>query len=128
MARKPPTERRRRMGQAVHAWEDMARDYNFSSLSLEAFKAEMQQSDAAHARVADLRRQLRHALLTRDEVDARCMGIVYRVGYAVAGDPAFGCNSALLEAMGLTREIERRMRIRRGMRRAAEMSGVRHEA
>jgi hypothetical protein len=48
------------------------------------------------------------------------MEIVYRVGYAVAGNPDFGSNSALLEAMGLTRERVRRMRIRLGMKLSAK--------
>ena len=110
------------MDLALHAWEDLAHDSRFSGMSLDDFKAEMQRSAGAHARVRDLRRQLRHALGIRDEVDTRCMAMVYRVGYAVCGDPAYGRDSALLEAMGFTRETVRRMGIKRGMRRSAKRS------
>jgi hypothetical protein len=120
MARKSPAERRRRMDQAVGAWEDLACDSKFSGMSVDDFKSEMQRSAAVHGRVEGLRRELQHALATRDEVDAKCMEMVYRVGFAVCGDPAFGYNSALLEAMGFTRDAVRRMRIRRGMRRNAK--------
>jgi hypothetical protein len=122
MARKSPAERRRRMNQVVHAWEDLARNSRFSGMSVDDFEAEMQQSAVAHARVEDLRRELRHALAARDEVDTRCMALVYRVGWSVGGDPDFGCDSTLLEAMGFTRETVRRMRIRRGMRRRTKPS------
>jgi hypothetical protein len=110
------------MDQAVHAWEHMARDSSFSSMSVDDFKLRMQQSAAAHARVDDLRRDLRHALATRDEVDARCMALLYRIGCSISGHPDFGWDSALLEAMGFTTETVRRMRIRRGMRRSAQRS------
>jgi hypothetical protein len=110
------------MNRVLHAWEDFAHDSEFSGMCLDEFRAEMQQSATAHARVENLRRELRHALVTRNEVDNRCLAIVYRVGYAVSGDPAFGRDSALLEAMGFTRETVRRMGIRRGMRRSARRS------
>lgn len=82
MARKTPTERRKRMEQALEAWKDLAHDRTFSGMSFDEFRVQMEQSAVAHACVQTLRHQLSHALSVRDEVDDRCMALVYRIGSA----------------------------------------------
>jgi hypothetical protein len=89
----------------------------FSCLSLAEFKTAMQPSLDAHGRVRDLRQQLRIAVVERDAADSRVLELIYRLGYAVKGEPVHGRNSVLCEALGYTRETVRRARIRRGRRR-----------
>ena len=117
MARASPAEKLTRITNAIRGWETDARRATFSGLSFAGFKAEMQPSLDAHARVKDLQQQLRVAIAQRDKADARSLEIVYRVVDAIKGDPAFGRYSALCEAMGHTREDVRRSRMRRGRKR-----------
>jgi hypothetical protein len=117
LARASPAEKLKRITQAISGWEREARRSTFSELSFAGFKAEMQPSLDAHARVKDLQQQLRIAITQRDHADARSLGIIYRVVCAVRGDQAYGRDSALCEAMGYTRENVRRIRIRRARKR-----------
>jgi hypothetical protein len=117
MARVSPAEKLKRITTAIRAWETHARRSVFSSLSLDQFKLAMQPSLDSHAKVKELQQQLRVAIVQRDAIDARNLETLYRLGYAVVGDPAHGRNSALYKALGYTPEAVRRRRIRSGRRR-----------
>jgi hypothetical protein len=117
MARASPAGKLKRITTAIRAWETHARDSVLSRLSLAQFKTAVQPSLDAHGRVRDLRQQLRIAVIQRDAADSRALELIYRLGYAVKGDPVHGRNSDLCEALGYTRETVRRARIRRGRKR-----------
>jgi hypothetical protein len=112
-----PAQKLQRILDTIRAWERGAQGSIFSGHSLAQFKAAVQPSIDAHAKVADLRKQLRSALIERNLADKRSMKLNYRVGCAVGGDPAHGDDSVLYEEFGRTREAVRRSKIAAGRRR-----------
>ena len=117
MARLTPEQQVQRILNTMRGWETHARRSTFTRHSLAEFKAAMRPSLEAHARVVDLRHQLRIAIVERNTEVRTAMELVYKIGYAAKGDPEHGPNSDLCEALGYTREAVRRAKIRRGRRR-----------
>jgi hypothetical protein len=117
MARISPDAKRLRILAVIEAWRRFARNAVFSRMSLAEFMAEVKPSLEARAEIDKLQRQLRNAISQRESADARSFELISRIGYAVKGDPGYGPNSSLCEAMGYARETARRQNIRRGMRR-----------
>jgi hypothetical protein len=117
MARLSPEQQIQRILAAIRGWEKHAPGSSFSRRTLPQFKAAMQPSLDAHDEVVDLRKRLRIAILERNVLVGKAMQILYMTGYAVQGDPQYGPNSDLHEALGYTREVVRRARIRRAARR-----------
>ena len=117
MARLSPEQQIRRIIGAIRAWEKHAPDSTFSRRTLAEFKEAMRPSLDAHARVVDLRKQVRIAVIERNQMVGKAMQVVYMTGHAVRGDPNHGRDSVLNEALGYTREVVRRTKIRRGARR-----------
>jgi hypothetical protein len=117
MARLSPAQKLRRILNVIRAWERDAPGRTFWGHSLAQFKAAVQPSLDAHANVADLRKQMRVALIERNLADDRSMQLVYHLGLGVAGDPAYGMDSHLYEEFGRTRETVRRSKIAAGRRR-----------
>jgi hypothetical protein len=112
-----PAQRLRRILNTIRAWERHARRSTFFGHSLVEFKAAVQPSLDAHAKVADLRKQLRIALIERNAADRRSLELTYGMGFAVNGDRAHGRDSDLREELGYMREAVRRSKIRTGRRR-----------
>jgi hypothetical protein len=117
MARKSPEQQVQRIRQTLSGWEEHGRQTTLSSYSLTEFKAEMQPALDAHDRVLEQRKQLRISIIQRNTAVAKAMESVYLVDFSARGHPDHGRDSALCEALGLTRESVRRAKIRRGRRR-----------
>jgi hypothetical protein len=77
----------------------------------------MQPALDAHAKVLDLRKELRFTLHERNAFVRKALQLVYIVGFSVQGHPDHGVDSELNEALGYTRETVRREKIRRGRRK-----------
>jgi hypothetical protein len=117
MARLSPEQQIRRIIAAIRAWEKHAPDSIFSRRTLATFKEAMRPALDAHASVEDLRKQVRIAILERNNTVGKAMQAIYMTGHAVRGDPDHGRDSALNEALGYTGEVTRRTKIRLGARR-----------
>lgn len=117
MARMSPEEQIARIKQTIRAWETDAPHKTFSRRTLAQFKQEMQPCLEAHARVLEMRKNLRIGVIERNGLVKKALQLVYMIGHAVKGDPDHGANSDLTEALGYTREIARRAKIRRAARR-----------
>jgi hypothetical protein len=109
-----PAQRLRRILKTIRAWERHDPRATFFGHSLAQFKAAVKPSLDAHARVAELREQLRITLAERNTADKRSLQLIYGVGFAVDGNPAHGSDSDLHEEMGYTRETARQNRSRAG--------------
>lgn len=117
MARLSPEQKIQRILTAIRGWEKHGPDSTFSRRTLAQFKEAMQPSLDAHDKVVGLRKQLKIAIVSRDNLVAKALQTLYTTGFAVRGDPEYGRNSALNEAFGYTRENVRRAKIRRAARR-----------
>jgi hypothetical protein len=117
MARTSPAAKFARIANVLRAWQNLGAASSFSNMSLAQFKTAVKPNFDARDTIANLKSQLRMAISKRDAADAAALELIYRIGYAVQGDPRYGRDSALFEAMGYTREIERRRKIAKGRRR-----------
>jgi hypothetical protein len=124
MARLSPEQQIQRLTEAIRGWEKHAPRSTFSRRTLAQFRDAMQPSLDAHDKVVNLRKQLRIAVVERNGMVGKAMQILYVTGFAVRGDPEHGPNSDLNEALGYTREVVRRAKIRRAARRKRAKAGA----
>ena len=103
-----PKDNKAKFDQTVSAWENLARDTAFGGMTLDQFKAVVAATDAARATIKTLEDQMTAAIDAREAADAACLDKVQLVVNGVKGDPAFGEDSALYEAMGYKRKSERK--------------------
>lgn len=92
----------------LNAWETLAPKAAFGGMTLDDFKAAIQPSLQARDTIATLEAQLIAAQDQRDIADANSQEKVRLVVRGVSGDPTFGPDSALYEAMGYIRHSERK--------------------
>lgn len=117
MARLSPEQQIQRILTSIRGWAAQAPRSTLSRHTLAEFKAAMQPALDAHARVLDQRKQLRISIIERNSAVSKAIDLVYLIGFATRGDPDHGPNSALYEALGYTREVVRRTKIRRARKR-----------
>lgn len=92
----------------LQAWETLAADKTFAGMSLAQFKTKVKPSFDARETIAALEQQLTAALNQRDDADRETQRLTSLVVNAVKGDPEFGEDSDLYEAMGYVRKSERK--------------------
>lgn len=97
-----------RLSQAVQAWESLAPDSKFGGMTLEEFKARVQESLDARQALRAATDQLISAQNSRSDTDSRMMQALLLVVNAIKGDPAHGEDSSLYEACGYVRKSERK--------------------
>ncbi|HLM01211.1 MAG TPA: hypothetical protein VK400_09135 [Pyrinomonadaceae bacterium] len=90
------------------AWETHAPDAKFYGTTLAQFKAKVETSRAIREQIANLEQQLLAAITERDNVDTENLKLEQNIAKAIAGDPAFGDDSALYEGTGRVRKSERK--------------------
>ncbi len=125
MARLSPEQQIQRITAAIRGFEKHAPHSTFSRRTLAQFRDAMQPSLDAHDKVVNLRKQLRIAVVERNGMVGKALQILYVTGFSVRGDPEHGPNSDLNEALGYTREVVRRAKIRRAARRKRAKGGAR---
>ena len=91
----------------ITAWTTLAPAASFGGMTLTQYKARVQPSFDARTLVDSLNAQMTDALDTRDNSDKVTMDANAKVVKGVVGDPNFGDDSNLYEAMGYIRKSER---------------------
>ena len=90
------------------ALTDLAPNAKFGAIETAAFATQVQLSRDARAAIIDLEHQLTVASNSRDTVDAEGLRQAQLIVNGVIGDPVFGPDSSLYEAMGFIRKSERK--------------------
>lgn len=98
----------------VNAWTTLAPAATFGGMTLAQYKTKVQPSFDARAQIVTLGNQLTAAGDARDDADKDTVSANQLVVNAVKGDPNFGDDSDLYDAMGYTRRSERASGLSRG--------------
>jgi len=106
--RKAPKGIKLKIDEVSRAWELLAGSLTFGGMTLEQFKAAIQASYETRDALATLNNQITAMLNARHDADAESMHKVFLVVNGVIGDPTFGPDSALYEAMGYVRKSARK--------------------
>ena len=115
-----PKETADKLTHIIDAWATLAEDKSFGGMTLTEFKAVVKASFDARDVIADLDNQLTAALNIRDKHDGTSLTKAQLVVNGVVGDPSFGPDSDLYEAMGYVRKSERKSGLtRKGKGKAA---------
>ncbi len=97
-----------RLNRMVTAWEQLAADKVFGGLTLAQFQAAIKPSFDARTDIDNLEKKLLDAQNARSTADDDSNAKAKLVVNGIIGDPAFGPDSSLYEAMGYVRESERK--------------------
>ena len=90
------------------AWKDLAPGETFGGMTLAQFQARLQPSKDQREALDQLDNQMKEHITDRDDADTVSMNGVELVVNGVIGNPDFGPDSALYEAMGYIRKSERK--------------------
>ena len=93
--------------QIINAWQTLAPNASFAGLTLAQYQAKVQPSFDARAKIVALEDQLTSAQDARDNADAVTGDTNQKVVNGVKGDPNFGDDSDLYDAMGYVRKSDR---------------------
>ena len=91
----------------IKAWETLAPDASFGGMTLTQFKAAVKPSFDQRDIIDTLNNQMTAALDNRDDADAVTLAASQKVVKGVVGDPNYGDDSHLYEAMGYVHKSER---------------------
>ena len=91
----------------INAWTTLAPAASFGGMTLAQYKAKVQPSFDARTAIDGLNAQMTAALDNRDSADGVTTDINSKVIKGVVGDPNYGDDSNLYEAMGYIRKSER---------------------
>ena len=91
----------------INAWQTLAPNATFAGLTLAQYKAKVQPSFDARTKIVALEDQLTSAQDARDNADAVTSDTNQKVVNGVKGDPNFGDDSDLYDAMGYVRKSDR---------------------
>ena len=105
---KSPADAKAKIDEVEQAWETLAPAEQFGGMTLVQFKALVKPSEDTREAVSTLDKQMTAALNARDTADTESLAKVKLVVNGVIGDPKYGPDSALYEAMGYVRESERK--------------------
>lgn len=96
------------LNKALQAWSEIAPNSTFGGVTLENFEAAVNESRDSRTELAAKENAVKMGIVTRDNYDAASLLLKALVVNGVIGDPNFGPDSALYEAMGYIRKSERR--------------------
>lgn len=91
----------------INAWTTLAPAASFGGMTLAQYKTKVQPSFDARTQLETLDAQMTAAQNTRDDSDVATSDANSKVIKGVVGDPNFGDDSNLYEAMGYVRKSER---------------------
>jgi hypothetical protein len=103
-----PKDNQTKIDTVRNAWKNLASGKTFGGMTLPQFEAAIAQSFATRQQLEELDDQRTQLLTARANADDVSLAKVSLVVNAVRGDPEFGDDSALIEAMGYTRTSERK--------------------
>lgn len=95
------------------AWKQLAAAKSFAGMTLDDFNAKVKPTFDTRTRVTEAEAELTSAQDARDDADKVTNATIQLVVNSVKGDPAFGEDSDLYEAMGYVRKSERRSGLNR---------------
>jgi len=107
-----------RLGNVRTAWERLASEKSFGGMTLTQFNEIAKASVDTRTQIAGLEKQMTALHNQRDDADVVTNDTLQKVVKGVMGDPDFGEDSALYEAMGYVRKSERKS----GLSRRKEVS------
>lgn len=103
-----PNANKAKLTQVTNAWSELAADKSFGGMTLAQFKAACKPSLDARDELARLEAQVTQWQNRRDDADGKTTEVIQKVVNGVKGDPAFGEDCDLYEAMGYVRKSERK--------------------
>jgi hypothetical protein len=110
----PPKQIAESTSQIINAWGTLAPAATFAGMTLAQFKTKVQPTFDTRAQIDALNAQLTGAMDSRDNADVATNAAVHLVVNAVKGDPNFGDDSDLYDAMGYVRRSDRASGLSRG--------------
>ena len=103
-----PKANQEKYDEVEKAWKDLAPNETFGGMTLAQFQARLKPSKDQREALDQLDNQMKEHITGRDGADIVSMNGVELVVNGVIGNPAFGPDSALYEAMGYIRKSERK--------------------
>ena len=108
MAGRSPIDNEDRYEKIEDAWATLAPDATFGGMTLAQFRSRIQPSKDARGVIGRIEDELKGAVVVRDNADNDSLSGCDLVVKGVVGDPTFGDDSALYEAMGYVRKSQRK--------------------
>jgi type IV secretory pathway VirB4 component len=108
MAKLNPKSRIEKLEKIENAQEQLAPAEEFGNIKLDTYKAQVQKSRDARKKIADLEQQMTAANNERDAEDEIGLAMAEKIVNGVIGNPNYGPDSSLYEAMGYVRKSERK--------------------
>lgn len=103
-----PKETEERLDRIVSAWRAHAADKTFGGMTLPQFEAEIAPSRTVRVQLAANETEKTGLINNRDDADEHSLTKAQLMVNGVNGDPNFGPNSTLIEAIGYVRKSERK--------------------
>ena len=103
-----PSANETKLEQVLKAWQELAADKTFGGQTLAQLTALAKPAQDAREELAKLAAQQTQWQNRRDDADKAASEAIQKVVKGVVGDPAFGEDSDLYEAMGYVRKSERK--------------------
>jgi len=107
----------------INGWETLAPDKTFGGMTLAQAKAAVKSSFDTRDELRTLENQVQSKQVERDDADEESLRVVRLVVNGVVGDPDFGPDSPLYEALGYTRESEHKTGLTRKKKPGGEGGG-----
>ena len=107
----------------INGWETLAPDKTFGGMTLAQAKAAVKSSFDTRDELRTLENQLQSKQVERDNADEESLHVIKLVVNGVVGDPDFGPDSPLYEALGYTRESEHKTGLTRKKKPGGEGGG-----
>ena len=107
----------------INGWETLAHDKTFGGMTLAQAKAAVKSSFDTRDELRALENQVQSKQVERDDADEESLHVIKLVVNGVVGDPDFGPDSPLYEALGYTRESEHKTGLTRKKKPGGEGGG-----
>lgn len=104
----------------LQALREFAPEASFGGVSLTDFEEKVQQSRQSRTELAAKEAAVLNGIIKRDNDDETALALKTLIVNGVIGDPNFGPDSALYEAMGYIRKSDRQSGLTRKNRAAAK--------
>jgi hypothetical protein len=92
----------------LNAFKELAPDKTFGGVTLSNYLSQVNASRDSRSDIEDIDDQKIQAITKRDNTDETSINMANLIINGVVGDPAFGPDSALYEAMGYVRKSNRK--------------------
>jgi hypothetical protein len=102
-----------KINRILNAWRTLAPEKKFAGMSLSEFETEINPSVTTRAQLEVHDDQRTHLINSRESADDHSLEKAAMVVASVNGDPEYGPDSSLYEAMGYTRKSERKSGLHR---------------